>query len=222
MSPGTLDGGEPRAEAIETRMASHVAELMSAARQSAETLQADVERAANARAAEIETAAARRAHEVRMAAEADAERLQVHNRAATQQYVAASRRLVDEFARERMRRIAEIGDRLGEQAAALVARLQRADDLARQVEELRAELGAACGRIAAESRVAMPELPQLDPPPSIAGEGPPPEAASAGSGTGAGGAGLATPGERLARATGRLQAAEEAARTSEQERRDDA
>ena len=154
---------QPRAAARRHRAPDGLARrrVLSAARQSAEALQTDIERAAHARAKEIETAAARRAHEVRMTAEAEAERLQVQARAATQQYVAASRRLVDEFAKARMTRIAEIGDGLGEQAAALVERLARSDELARQLHELRAELAAACERIAAEARTAGEALPQL-------------------------------------------------------------
>ncbi len=200
MTGDGLDGGQPHGEAIEERLGSHVAEVMSAARQAAEALQADVERAALARSAEIETVAARRAHEVRMAAEADAERLYVQTRAATQQYVAASRRLVDEFAKERMRRIAEIGDRLGEQAAALADRLQRSDDLARHVDALRVELAAACERIADEARMGSPELARLADPPSLSGEAPPPATAASSVVS----VGPATPQQRLARATGRM------------------
>lgn len=159
---GDLEGG-----AIEARMGSHVEGIMSAARKAAAQFQAEVERASSERAAQIETAAARRAHAVRMSAEADAEQLVVQARAATQQYVTASRRLVDEFARERMTRISEIGDRLAEHAEALMEPLARTDELARQLKDLRAALGAACDRIAVEAARDTPALPAL-PAPSLA------------------------------------------------------
>jgi DNA repair exonuclease SbcCD ATPase subunit len=153
---------------IETRMGSHVEEIMSAARKAAAQLQAEVERASTERAAQIETAAARRAHAVRLAAEAD--RVHAQTRAAAQQYMAASRRLVDEFSKERMQRIADIGDRLAAQAEALVERLMRSDEVARQLNELRAALGAACELIAVEAGRDSPNLPELPRPPAIAGE----------------------------------------------------
>jgi hypothetical protein len=191
-------------EAIETRLGSHVEEIMTTARRAAAQLQAEVERASAARAAEIETAAARRAHAVRTSAEREAERVHAQTRIATQQYVAASRRLVDEFAAERMRRIAQIGDTLAEQAGALTTRLARTDEVARQLDELRATLGAACERIAIEGARAMPdlpELPDLPPPPAItAGAGP---AAAASAGDELDVAAPPSLEQRLARATGR-------------------
>jgi DNA repair exonuclease SbcCD ATPase subunit len=177
MSAGVRDEGDLEADRIETRMGAHVGEIMSAARQAAAQLKAEVERASTERAAQIETAAARRAHELRMHAEAEAERLQTQARVATQQYVAASRRLVDEFAKERMRRIAEIGDRLAEQADSVVERFTHSEEIARQLTELRTELGAACERIAAEARRESPQLPAapgnggpLEPLPELRGE----------------------------------------------------
>jgi hypothetical protein len=166
---GLVDEGDLESDRIETRMGAHVGEIMSAARQAAAQLKAEVERASTERAAQIETAAARRAHELRMNAEAEAERLQTQARVATQQYVAASRRLVDEFAKERMRRISEIGDRLGEQAEQLVERFARSDEIARQLTELRTELGGACERIAAEARREGPQLPVLPALPGVPG-----------------------------------------------------
>ena len=151
MSDEARDGRELGPDVIETRMGSHVEEIMSAARKAAAQLQTDVERASTERAAQLETAAARRAHAVRMGAETEADRVHAQTRAASQQYMAASRRLVDEFSKERMRRIADIGDRLAAQAEALVERLMRSDEVARQLNELRAALGAACELIAVEA-----------------------------------------------------------------------
>ncbi|HEX8160218.1 MAG TPA: hypothetical protein VF526_22795 [Solirubrobacteraceae bacterium] len=162
MSSGTFGGEAVQTDVIEAQMGSRVDEIMSAARKAAAQLQAEVERVSNERAAQIETVAARRAHAVRMEAEADAQRLHGQARATTQQYVAASRRLVDEFAKERMLRIAAIGDRLAVQADALVERLTRSDEVARQLNELRAALAAACERIAVEAVGDPPDLP--DPP----------------------------------------------------------
>jgi hypothetical protein len=163
MSSGTLDGEAVRADVIEAQMGSHVDEIMSAARKAAAQLQAEVERVSTERAAQIEAVAARRAHAVRMQAEAEAQRLHAHTRATSQQYVAASKRLVDEFAKERMLRIAAIGDRLAVQAEALVERLTRSDEVARQLNELRAALGAACELIAIEAGRDRPDLPDLPP-----------------------------------------------------------
>ncbi len=156
-----LDGRDVDPDAIEARMGSHVEGIMSAARKAAAEFQAEVERSASDRAAQIETAAARRAHAVRMAAEAEAERLVAQTRTATQQYVTASRRLVDEFARERMNRIAEIGDKLAAHAEALIDPLTRSEELARQLYELRTALGAASERIASEAASDSPHLPEL-------------------------------------------------------------
>jgi hypothetical protein len=165
-----MSGRELEGDVIETRMGSHVEDIMSAARKAAAQLQAEVERDSTERAAQIETAAARRAQAVRIGAETEADRVHAQTRAATQQYVAASRRLVDEFATERMRRIADISDRLAVQAEALVERLMRTDELARQLNELRTALGAACELIAVEAGCDGPSLPELQRPPAIAGE----------------------------------------------------
>lgn len=202
MSDEARDGRELGVDVIETRMGSHVEEIMSAARKAAAQLQADVERASTERAAQLETAAARRAHAVRMGAETEADRVHAQTRAAAQQYMTASRRLVDEFSKERMRRIADIGDRLAVQAEALVDRLMRSDEVARQLNELRAALGAACELIAVEAGRDSPNLPELSRPPAIAGEAiaaDPPQDAPEETEVAA----PRTLGERLARATGR-------------------
>ncbi|MDX6718980.1 MAG: hypothetical protein QOJ63_1234, partial [Solirubrobacteraceae bacterium] len=160
MTAGALDDHGSLADPLEL-LGSQVEEIMSAARKAATHLHAEVQRSATERSAEIETAAARRAHAVRMEAEAGAERLHAHALLATRQYVTASRRLVDDFAKERMGRIADVGDRLAEQAEALVQRLAHADDVARQLDALRVALGAASERIAAEAAREGPEMPQL-------------------------------------------------------------
>ena len=170
MSDEARNGRELGADAIETRMGSHVEEIMSAARKAAAQLQAEVERASTERAAQIETAAARRAHAVRLAAETEADRVHAQTRAASQQYMAASRRLVDEFSKERMQRIADIGDRLAAQSEAMVERLMRSDEVARQLNELRAALGASCELIAVEAGRDSPKLPEPARPPAIPGE----------------------------------------------------
>jgi hypothetical protein len=162
MTADALNDRDVDAEAIEARMGSHVEGIMAAARKAAAQFQAEVERAASERAAQIETAAARRAHAVRMGAEDEAEQLVAQARAASQQYVTASRRLVDEFARERMSRISEIGDRLAAHAEALLEPLTRSEDLARQLYDLRSALGAASDRIATESARGTPQLPDLE------------------------------------------------------------
>lgn len=158
------DVGEPQLDAgdVASKLESHVEDVMSAAREAAAKLQSEVERAAAARVAEIEAVAARRAHQVRMQAEADAQRERAQTREALQQYVSASRRLVDDFAKERIRRIREVSDELLAESAALVGPLRRSEDLARHVEELRATLGAACERIVGEASRPSPAL--ADPP----------------------------------------------------------
>ncbi len=199
MNADAVDDRGVDPDAIETRMGSHVEGIMSAARKAAAQFQAEVERAANERAAQIETAAARRAHAVRMGAEAEAEQLVAHARAATQQYVTASRRLVDEFARERMTRIAEIGDKLAGHAEALLEPLTRSDELARQLDELRLALGAASERIATEASRETLQLPELESP--VPGADATPEGAD-GQVAHDEGAPVSLE-ERLARATGR-------------------
>lgn len=198
MNADALNDRDVDAGAIEARMGSHVEGIMAAARKAAAQFQAEVERAASERAAQIETAAARRAHAVRMGAEDEAEQLVAQARAATQQYVTASRRLVDEFARERMGRIAEIGDKLAAQAEALIEPLVRSDELARQLHELRGALGAASERIASESARGTPQLPDLELPVPRSERPPAVEAADV-----VVDEGPASLEERLARATGR-------------------
>ncbi len=204
-----LDGRDVDPDAIEARMGSHVEGIMSAARKAAAEFQAEVERSASDRAAQIETAAARRAHAVRMAAEAEAERLVAQTRTATQQYVTASRRLVDEFARERMNRIAEIGDKLAAHAEALIDPLTRSEELARQLYELRTALGAASERIAGEAASDSPHLPELvslarpSDPATPADGGASEDGGSSGEPIGAHGIPGPTLEERLARATSR-------------------
>lgn len=200
MNADALEGRDVDAEAIEACMGSHVDGIMAAARKAAAQFQAEVERTASERAAQIETAAARRAHAVRMGAEDVAEQLVAQARAATQQYVTASRRLVDEFTRERMSRIAEIGDRLAAHAEALVEPLMRSDDLARQLHELRTALGVASERIAAEAAGDTPQLPDLESPGLRSDRPPVADRAAAMTVVEDGPASLE---ERLARATGR-------------------
>lgn len=199
MNADALNDRDVDAEAIEARMGSHVEGIMAAARKAAAQFQAEVERAASERAAQIETAAARRAHAVRMGAEDEAEQLVAQARAASQQYVTASRRLVDEFARERMSRISEIGDKLASHAEALIEPLMRSDELARQLHELRSALGAASERIATEAARGTPQLPTLETPRART-DVPLPEGVDAEVLVDDGPASLE---ERLARATGR-------------------
>lgn len=189
------------ASAIESRMGSHVEEIMFAARKAATQLQAEVEQASAKRAAEIEAVAARRAHAVRMSAEAETERLLSQARLATQQYLTASRRLIDEYATERMQRISAIADRLSVHAEALVERLTGAELLARQVEELRSALGVACERIAAEVAREDPKPAELVQLADLVAR-----AAESESARDAGGGTVETipsPAQRLARAAGR-------------------
>ncbi|MDT7753850.1 MAG: hypothetical protein QOG94_1022 [Solirubrobacteraceae bacterium] len=200
MTVDALDGDDRPSEVPEAGAGWPVEEIIAAARRAAEQLRADVERASNDRAAQIETAAARQAHAVRMAAEADAQRIVAEAHAAAQQYVTASRRLLDEFARERMRRITEIGDKLAAQSHALVERLAHAADVARQLAELRAALGAAGERIAAEAGLSQPELPELTLPGSSV-------AATVGAGAAAQEAAPQRVEERLSRATRRADGA---------------
>jgi hypothetical protein len=211
-----LDDRDVDADAIEARMGSHVEGIMAAARKAAAQFQAEVERAASERAAQIETAAARRAHAVRMGAEDEAEQLVSQARAACQQYITASRRLVDEFARERMSRISEIGDRLAAHAEALIEPLARSDELARQLLELRNALGAAAERIAGEAARGTPPLPDLESP-AARSDRPQPQDPVDAEIVDEGPASLE---ERLARATGRarrrLPTADELSREGEQ------
>lgn len=166
------DVGEPQLDAgdVASKLESHVEDVMSAAREAAAKLQSEVERAAAARVAEIEAVAARRAHQVRMQAEADAQRERAQTREALQQYVSASRRLVDDFAKERIRRIREVSDELLAESAALVGPLRRSEDLARHVEELRATLGAACERIVGEASRPSPALADPPEPRTVSGD----------------------------------------------------
>lgn len=175
MTANVATAGGRRDDSIESRLAVRVEEIVGAARKAAVELRDEVALAAKEHATSIETAAARRSHAVLSEAEAEAERIVAAAQASTQLYLAASRRLVDEFAGERKRRIAAIGDRLAEQAEALLDSLSGAGELASQLDALRHALGAAAARIADEAAredVTLPELPIGSRPPGTAGEAP--------------------------------------------------
>ena len=125
-----------------------------------EAIVASAERAANEFRRQVETASREQAEKVREAAEADARRIRHEAATRAAEYLADSRRIVDEFAAERIARIATLTDRLIEQTEQVQRRFAHSEGVRRQIYDLIATLGDAAEAIAREAQTADPGLPR--------------------------------------------------------------
>jgi len=150
----------PEHESLAAAMASQI-----------EAAAAAAEQAVNEFRQQVEATAQEEAARTREAAESDARRIRQETATWAAEYLEDSKRIIDEFTAERLTRISSLTDELIQGAESLQRRFTEAQNIRRQVYDLIAALGAVAEVIALEAKVASPELPVFNDPPS---EGPPP------------------------------------------------
>jgi hypothetical protein len=123
-----------------------------------ESIVAAAEQAAEEFRRKAEAAAEQDAEGTRRAAEADARRIRQEAASWAAEYLEDSKRIVDEFAAERIARIGNLTDELIQGAEAVQRRLTDAQMVRQQVYELISSLGAVAEAIALEAQAAAPEL----------------------------------------------------------------
>jgi hypothetical protein len=124
-----------------------------------EAIVESAERAAYEFRRQVEAAAADEADNLRQAAEAEVRR--IRQEAATQaaEYLQDSRRIVDEFAAQRIAHISAVTDKLIEQTEQVHRGFAHAEVVRRQIYDLIASLGASAEAIAREAGAPDPRLP---------------------------------------------------------------
>jgi hypothetical protein len=147
-------------------VASSVREIVAAAERSAARVREEVEGAATRRASQLEGEARRHADDVIAAAEAESQRRIAAAEVRASQYLAECRRLIDQFAEERTRRIGAVSDSLISFAEDIEGRFRAAEEVRGQAEALIVKLGAAAEELARESADARSAEPPLPPAPS--------------------------------------------------------
>jgi DNA anti-recombination protein RmuC len=138
-----------------------------------EAVVAAAEQAANEFRRQVETSAQESASRTREDAEADARRIRQEAATWAAEYLADSKRIIDEFTSERLARISSMTDELVQGAESMQRRFSEAQNVRRQVYDLISALGAVAEAIALEARVAAPDLPaglEPTPPEDAAGE----------------------------------------------------
>ncbi len=147
---------DPHGEPVAQLVAARIERIVEAA-----------ERAAYEFRREVEGAAQEEAGRMREAAEAESRR--IRHEAATQaaEYLQDSRRIVDEFAAERIAHISAVTDKLIEQTEQVHHGFAQAEVVRRQIYDLIGALGAVAEAIAGEAQSADPALPE--PPGSASG-----------------------------------------------------
>ena len=129
-----------------------------------EAVVAAAEQAANEFRRQVETSAKEQAERTRQAAEADARRIRQEAASWAAEYLADSKRIIDEFTAERVSRISTLTDELIQGAESMQRRFSEAQEVRRQLYELISSLGAVAEAIALESQIAMPTLPRVSGP----------------------------------------------------------
>lgn len=127
-----------------------------------ESVVAAAEQAANEFRRQVETTAKEQADRTRDSAEADARRIRQEAATWAAEYLADSKRIIDEFTSERVARISALTDELIQGAESLQRRFSDAQNVRRQVYDLISALGAVAESIARESHAEAPELPVLN------------------------------------------------------------
>lgn len=146
---------EPRQESVAPAVAHRIEAIVSSA-----------ERAANEFRRQVEAASKEQADKVIEAAAAEARRIRHEAARSATEYLQDSRRIVDEFAAERIGRISALTDKLIEQTEQVQRRFAHAELVRRQIYDLIASLGQAAEEIAVEAQARDPTLPAApeDPP----------------------------------------------------------
>jgi hypothetical protein len=124
-----------------------------------EAIVSSAERAANEFRRQVETASKEQADKVIEAAEAEARRIRHEAASQAAEYLQDSRRIVDEFAAERIAHISALTDKLIEQTEQVQRRFAHAEVVRRQIYDLIASLGQAAEEIAREAQTPDPHLP---------------------------------------------------------------
>jgi hypothetical protein len=125
-----------------------------------EAVVAAAEQAANEFRRQVETSAKEQAERTRETAEADARRIRQEAATWAAEYLADSKRIVDEFTADRIARISALTDELIQGAESMQRRFSEAQNVRRQVYDLISSLGAVAEAIALEAQKASPELPR--------------------------------------------------------------
>ena len=124
-----------------------------------EAVVAAAEQAANEFRRQVESSAQEQAARTRDAADADARRIRQEAATWAAEYLADSKRIIDEFTAERLTRISSITDELVQGAESMQRRFSEAQNVRRQIYDLISALGAVAEAIALEAQVGAPELP---------------------------------------------------------------
>lgn len=126
-----------------------------------EAVVAAAEQAANEFRRQVETAAREQAERTRETAEADVRRIRQEAASWAAEYLADSKRIIDEFTADRIARISALTDELIQSAESLQRRFADAQDVRRQIYELISSLGAVAEAISLEAQVSTPSLPPV-------------------------------------------------------------
>ncbi len=129
-----------------------------------EALVAAAEQAANEFRRQVETSAKEQAERTRQAADADARRIRQEAASWAAEYLADSKRIIDEFTADRVSRISALTDELIQGAESMQRRFSEAQNVRRQLYDLISSLGAVAEALALEAQVAMPTLPRVSEP----------------------------------------------------------
>lgn len=124
-----------------------------------EAVVAAAEQAANEFRRQVETTAQEHATRTREAAETDARRIRQEAATWAAEYLADSKRIIDEFTTERLTKISGLTDELIQGAESMQRRFSEAQTVRRQLYDLISALGAVAEAITLEAHVAAPDLP---------------------------------------------------------------
>jgi hypothetical protein len=124
-----------------------------------EAVVAAAEQAANEFRRQVETSASEQAERTRQTADADARRIRQEAASWAAEYLADSKRIIDEFTADRIARISSLTDELLQGAESLQRRFNEAQNVRRQIYDLISSLGALAEAIALEAQVGAPQLP---------------------------------------------------------------
>jgi hypothetical protein len=126
-----------------------------------EAVVAAAEQAANEFRKQVETSAREQAERTHRTAEADARRIRQEAASWAAEYLADSKRIIDEFTADRIARISALTDELIQGAESMQRRFSEAQNVRRQIYDLISSLGTVAEAIALEAQVAAPELPRV-------------------------------------------------------------
>ena len=136
-----------------------------------EAVVAAAEQAANEFRRQVEASAKQQADRTHEAAEAEARRIRQEAATWAAEYLADSKRVIDEFTAERIARISALTDELIQGAESVQRRFGEAQNVRRQIYDLISALGSAAEAIALEAQVSAPDLPPVEGEPGEGADG---------------------------------------------------